>query len=86
MLPKLRLGLGLNWRGEQNPEGSRHVTADSFVTADAMAEYTFSDRWLAKLNVTNRAALITIALRRGNIHILYMGLGVFLKKRTVARF
>ena len=55
VLPKLRLGVGLNWRGEQNPDGARHVTADSFVTADAMAEYTFSDTWSAKLNVSNLA-------------------------------
>lgn len=53
VIPKLRLGLGLNYRGEQNPEGARHVTADSFVTADAMAEYTFDERWSAKLYVTN---------------------------------
>jgi catecholate siderophore receptor len=53
VLPKLRLGAGLNYRGEQNPEGARHVTADSFVTADAMAEYTFDERWSAKLYVSN---------------------------------
>lgn len=53
VLPKLRVGAGLNYRGEQSPEGARHVTAASFVTADAMAEYTFNDMWSAKLNVTN---------------------------------
>lgn len=53
VVPKVRLGVGLNYRGEQNPDGARHVTADSFVTADAMAEYTFNERWTAKLNVTN---------------------------------
>lgn len=53
VLPQLRLGLGVNWRGKQNPEGARHVTADSFVTADAMAEYTINEMWTAKLNVTN---------------------------------
>lgn len=53
VLPKLRVGAGLNWRGSQNPEGARHVKVDSFVTADAMAEYTFDERWSAKLNVTN---------------------------------
>lgn len=51
--PKLRLGGGINYRGEQNPEGARHVTARSFVTADIMAEYTISDMWSLKLNITN---------------------------------
>jgi catecholate siderophore receptor len=53
VLPKLRLGAGLNWRGSQNPEGARHVKAPSFVTADAMAEYAFNDMLSSKLNVTN---------------------------------
>ncbi|WBY01681.1 TonB-dependent siderophore receptor [Ramlibacter tataouinensis] len=53
VLPRLRLGMGLNWRGSQNPEGNRAVRADGFVTADAMAEYLINDRWTAKLNVTN---------------------------------
>lgn len=53
VLPQLRIGGGLNYRGEQQPDGSRSVTADSFVTADLMAEYTFSERWSLKLNVTN---------------------------------
>ncbi|WP_414708436.1 TonB-dependent receptor [Ramlibacter sp.] len=55
VLPQLRLGLGLNWRGSQNPEGNRAVTADGFVTADAMAEYMINEQWTAKLNVTNLA-------------------------------
>jgi len=55
LLPKLRVGGGLNWRGEQNPEGARHVTAKSFVTADAMAEYTINEMWSARLNVSNLA-------------------------------
>ncbi len=50
---ELRLGAGLNWRGAQNPEGARHVLANSFVTADAMAEYTVNEQWSAKLNVSN---------------------------------
>jgi catecholate siderophore receptor len=53
VLPQLRVGFGLNWRGSQNPEGNRAVRADSFVTADAMAEYMINERWSAKLNVTN---------------------------------
>jgi catecholate siderophore receptor len=53
VLPRLRVGGGLNYRSSQNPEGARHVTADSFVTADAMAEYTVNDMWTLRLNVTN---------------------------------
>lgn len=53
VMPKLRIGGGLNYRGKQNPEGSRHVQADSFVTFDAMAEYTITDTTTLKLNVTN---------------------------------
>ena len=48
-----RLGLGLNYRGEQNPEGARHVTAQAFTTVDAMAEYTISEMNILKLNITN---------------------------------
>ncbi|WP_338101468.1 TonB-dependent siderophore receptor [Ramlibacter rhizophilus] len=66
VLPQLRLGAGLTWRGEQNPEGARHVLADNFVTADAMAEYTFDERWSAKVNVTNLTdELYADALYRG---------------------
>lgn len=55
ILPKLRVGAGLNYRGGQNPEGARHVLAPGFVTADAMAEYTFDDNWSARVNVSNLA-------------------------------
>lgn len=51
--PLWRIGGGLNYRGEQNPEGARHVTAAAFTTADAMAEYTVNDNSLLKLNVSN---------------------------------
>jgi len=53
LLPDLRVGGGLTHRGEQNPEGARHVTAPEFTTADLMAEYTFTKNLSAKLNVTN---------------------------------
>lgn len=53
VMPKLRIGGGLNYRGKQNPEGSRNVQADSFVTFDAMAEYTITETTTLKLNVTN---------------------------------
>ena len=51
--PQWRLGLGLNYRGEQNPEGNRAVTAKAFTTVDAMAEYTLDANQSFKLNVTN---------------------------------
>ncbi len=51
--PLWRIGAGLNYRGEQHPEGARHVTAPAFTTVDAMAEYTVSDATLLKLNITN---------------------------------
>ena len=51
--PQWRLGLGLNYRGEQNPEGARHVTARAFTTVDAMAEYTLDASQSFKLNLTN---------------------------------
>jgi catecholate siderophore receptor len=51
--PRVRVGAGLNYRGEQNPEGQRTLVAKSFATADAMVEYTVSDSSSLKLNVTN---------------------------------
>jgi catecholate siderophore receptor len=66
VLPKVRLGFGVNWRSEQQPDGNRAVTAPGFVTADAMAEYTINDMWTAKLNVTNLAdKLYADSLYRG---------------------
>jgi catecholate siderophore receptor len=53
VLPQLRLGAGLNFRGEQHPERARHVTAPAFTTFDAMAEYTINDNLTAKLYVLN---------------------------------
>ncbi|MDO9406011.1 MAG: TonB-dependent siderophore receptor [Polaromonas sp.] len=53
VLPALRIGGGLTYRGEQNPEGSRATKAKSFTTFDAMAEYTVSDMTSVKLNVSN---------------------------------
>ena len=53
VFPKLRLGLGANYRSSQSPEGSRAVKAAGFVTFDAMAEYSFTEMTTLKLNVTN---------------------------------
>lgn len=51
--PQWRVGSGLNYRSEQNPEGARHITAPAFTTLDAMAEYVASDQLTVKLNITN---------------------------------
>ncbi|HMN21245.1 MAG TPA: TonB-dependent siderophore receptor [Ottowia sp.] len=53
VLPELRLGLGANYRSSQNPEGQRSYRARGFVTFDAMAEYSFSELYSLRLNVTN---------------------------------
>ena len=55
VLPKLRVGAGMNYRSPQSPEGARHVIAPGFATFDAMAEYTFNDHWSARLHVANLA-------------------------------
>ena len=51
--PQWRVGAGLTYRGAQNPEGSRAMQAESFVTADAMVEYSVNDKTSVKVNVTN---------------------------------
>ncbi len=61
-----RVGGGLNYRGEQNPEGARTKTAAAFTTVDAMAEYAINDANLLKLNVSNLTnKLYADALYRG---------------------
>ncbi len=66
ILPNLRVGFGANHRGEQNPEGSRAVTAPAFTTYDAMAEYQANDKVSLKLNVSNLTnELYADALYRG---------------------
>ena len=64
--PVWRIGLGLNHRGSQNPEGNRDVTAPAFTTADAMVEYMVSENTTLKLNVSNLSdKLYADALYRG---------------------
>jgi catecholate siderophore receptor len=53
LMPKLRIGGGLNYRSEQSPQNARHLVTESFVTFDAMAEYTITETTTLKLNVTN---------------------------------
>lgn len=66
IMPKLRVGAGLNYRGEQSPEGARHLVAQAFTTVDAMAEYNLTDATSLKLNVTNLTdKLYADALYRG---------------------
>ncbi len=48
-----RVGGGLNYRGEQNPDGARTKVAAAFTTIDAMAEYALNDANLLKFNVSN---------------------------------
>jgi catecholate siderophore receptor len=52
---QLRLGAGVNFRSEQTPNRNPGWAAPSFVTADVMAEYAFSDKFTLKANVTNVA-------------------------------
>jgi len=51
--PKLRLGLGANYRGSQSPDGNRAVKAAGFVTVDIMAEYALTELTTLKFNVSN---------------------------------
>lgn len=53
VLPALRIGGGLNYRGEQSPEGQRLLKADDFTTLDLMAEYTINQTFVVKFNVKN---------------------------------
>jgi catecholate siderophore receptor len=53
LTPKWRVGAGVNYRSEQNPQNNRTVTADAFTTFDAMAEYSFNEAVSIKINGTN---------------------------------
>lgn len=53
LTPQWRVGAGLNYRGQQNPEGARNIVAAAFTTMDAMAEYQLSEKHVIKLNVSN---------------------------------
>lgn len=48
-----RVGLGLNFRGEQTPIRNPGWTVDSYITADLMAEYKMNDKFTFKGNVSN---------------------------------
>jgi catecholate siderophore receptor len=51
--PALRLGTGINFRGEQSPATNPGFMAPAFATLDLMAEYQISERYVLKGNVTN---------------------------------
>ncbi|UUZ71037.1 TonB-dependent receptor [Polaromonas sp. P1(28)-8] len=51
--PKVRMGGGLNFRGKQTPNRNPGWEVPSFVTADLMAEYAFSDQITVKANLSN---------------------------------
>ncbi|MFV0680573.1 TonB-dependent receptor [Ottowia sp.] len=53
IIPRLRLGFGINYRSSQYPEGNRAAKASGFATYDAMAEYELNDHLTLRLNVTN---------------------------------
>jgi catecholate siderophore receptor len=48
-----RVGLGVNFRGEQTPIRNPGWTVDSYVTGDLMAEYKMNDKLTLKGNVSN---------------------------------
>ena len=48
-----RVGLGVNFRGEQTPIRNPGWTVDSYVTGDVMAEYRINDQFTLKGNVNN---------------------------------
>jgi len=64
--PKWRVGLGMTYRGEQNPEGQRTVLASAFTVWDGMVEYTVDEKTTVKLNVSNLTDKLYVdALYRG---------------------
>jgi catecholate siderophore receptor len=66
LLPRLRVGFGINYRSSQSPEGNRAVKAAGFATYDAMAEYEINDYTTVRFNVANLTdKLYADALYRG---------------------
>ena len=48
-----RVGLGVNFRGEQTPICNHGWSVDNYATTDLMAEYKINDRYAFKGNVSN---------------------------------
>lgn len=64
--PQWRVGLGMTYRGEQNPEGARTVLASAFTVWDGMVEYVVDEKTTVKFNVSNITdKLYADALYRG---------------------
>ncbi|MDQ3059718.1 MAG: TonB-dependent siderophore receptor [Pseudomonadota bacterium] len=53
--PQWRVGAGLNFRGKQTPIRNPGWEVPSFVTADLMAEYKISEKFMLKANLSNVA-------------------------------
>lgn len=53
LTPQLRVGGGLNFRSSQTPNRNPGWDVPGYVTADLMAEYTISDNFSLKANLTN---------------------------------
>ena len=53
--PKWRVGLGLNFRGKQTPNRNPGWEVPGYLTADLMAEYTFSEKLAVKGYLSNLA-------------------------------
>ncbi|MFM1981116.1 MAG: hypothetical protein RLZ68_2381 [Pseudomonadota bacterium] len=51
--PALRVGSGINFRGEQSPATNPGFMAPAYATLDLMTEYQFTERYVLKVNVTN---------------------------------
>lgn len=53
LTPQLRVGGGLNFRSAQTPNRNPGWEVPGYVTADLMAEYTISENFSLKANLTN---------------------------------
>jgi catecholate siderophore receptor len=84
MTSQWRVGLGLNFRGEQTPIRNPGWAVDSYVTADLMAEYKMNDQLTIKTNLSNVSnKLYADALYSGHY---IPGVGRLLQVTVSARF
>jgi catecholate siderophore receptor len=51
--PALRVGSGINFRGEQSPATNPGFMAPAYATLDLMTEYQLNERYVLKGNITN---------------------------------
>ena len=52
-LPALRLGAGVNFRSEQQPNRNPGFYAPGYATLDLMGEYKFNEKTILKVNLNN---------------------------------